>query len=135
MQKSVVWISLFLLLHITGCTAYRPAEIPGNYSPAETQEQENRELLVGDSVRVTLIEGDILTGNIKNISSQEIIIGKTGNFGYEEIAVSLPDISTVEVEGVAGPLGLLRGSALIAGVLVGTVFVLIMALGASPSGN
>jgi len=120
------------MLHLVGCTAYRPAGMPGENSPSKSNEQEYRELSEGDSVRITLRNGTILTGDLKTILPGEIILEKTGNFGLEEFDVSLSDISVLEVEGVAGPLGLLRGTAIIVGVFVGTAIALIIALGGFP---
>lgn len=123
------------MLHLTGCTAFRPVAIPGSNFPPESEEQEFRELNVGDPVRITVHSGKILTGKIERISPKEITIGTNGNRGYEQTTVRLAEVSSLEVEGVGGPLELLGGAASIAGVFVGTIILLIVVTGARPAGN
>lgn len=122
MRLSVVCSGIFLLLHLAGCTAYRPADIPGNYSLSETRDGEQQELAIGDTVRVTITSGNIYTGNIVTLSSDEIVLGKKGNFGYEEQAINLSEIVTIEVEGPKGAFGLLGDTLLITAVVVGVSF-------------
>ncbi len=125
-------IGIFLILHLAGCTAFRQVGIPEVSAPSDLQEQEQQELSIGDSVRITLNCGTVHTGNIVTIAPEEIKIGKNGNFGYQERAIPILEIASLEVEGIAGPFGLLRGTAIIFGVFVGTVVVLLLTV-AKPS--
>ncbi len=126
---------VFLLLHLAGCTAYRPASLPGDIPSSLDQEIEGRDISVGDSVKIVLFSREFFTGIVVKISPEEIVLGKTGNFGYEETVVPVVEIASLQVEGVAGPFGLLKGMAAIGLVFVATVFILVVALGGPPGMN
>jgi len=125
MKTTKVLVSIILILHLSACTAFRPAVLPGNYTPKEIQEQDRRVVKVGSTVKVYLNCGSVITGEVVEIFSGGVVIGKIGNYGYKEFSLNESEISSFEVEGVAGALGMLRGATLIAGALVGTVIVLI----------
>ncbi len=77
----------------------------------------------GDSIRVSLKNGEILTGYVVEVLSEEIVLGKKGNFGHEERTISLSEIVTMELEGAKSPLSLLRDALIITGVVFAISFL------------
>jgi len=87
---------LQLLAFTTGCASYRPAALPsGTEAPADDAAPV---VQAGSDVRVVLVDGEEIRGEVVRLSPDELVIGSNGNYGYEERAVARTAIAALEVE-------------------------------------
>jgi hypothetical protein len=127
-------ISVFLLagLLLPGCTSYQPAVMSG--AASMTEENATRRLVVevGDQVRMTTTAGQVVSGEVISLSGTEVVLGKLGNYGPEELNLPLSEIQYVEVEKVAGPMGFLGGTVAVVFIVAGSLFFFIGQTGGIP---
>ena len=130
---------VLLLWTQSGCASYVPAVLPKDTAEAEIFEERDldiaednidspverqREIKVGNDVRVKLHNGESVVGEVLRISGSELVIGKDGDFVMEECVVPISEIAALEIhsKSKAGPiLGytlVAFGVSFIAGILI-----------------
>ncbi|MCA9233297.1 MAG: hypothetical protein KDA57_21815 [Planctomycetales bacterium] len=81
---------------VTGCSGYRTGVLPNSEIHAS---EKSAAVQVGQRARITLVSGRVVEGQVQRVSSEEIVVGKVGNYGFEEYSVAADEISVLEVEG------------------------------------
>jgi len=100
----VILIALLFPL-IPGCAGYHPVPLPNDPSSSSEIPTEGAESLsVGDDVRITLLSGDVLQGEVVGLTPDVVTIGKPGNYGWVETTVAYRDMQGLEA--VREPLGM-----------------------------
>nr|MEE4269989.1 hypothetical protein [Candidatus Krumholzibacteria bacterium] len=115
--------SIFMLavLVLPGCTSYQPAVMSGGASLTEENATWRLVVEVGDQVRMTTTAGQVVSGEVISLSGTEVVLGKLGNYGPEELNLPLSEIQYVEVEKVAGPMGFLGGTVAVVLIVAGSL--------------
>ena len=91
-----IWV-ITILAFLSGCTSYRHASLPG--APVDTAANENSHFVkVGSRVKVTLTGGEVVTGEVLQVSGNELVLTGDGNYGYSERSLSTSDIVAIEME-------------------------------------
>jgi hypothetical protein len=100
---------------VPGCTAYRPVVVrndESNTSTAPTPSEEFAEIAApgpqsdrievhaGDVVRIRLISGESVQGEVCRVAASEIVLCRPGNYGLEEKAYHVEEIESLEVRGL-----------------------------------
>lgn len=53
---------------------------------------------IGSRVKVTLSDGEVVTGEVLQVSSDELVLTGDGNYGISERSLSASDIVAIEME-------------------------------------
>jgi hypothetical protein len=113
MRVPLVLLLLAACLLLAGCTTLRGARLPGPVDGTEEAVVVHQ----GMKVRITLVSGAILTGEVAAASAESITLGKPSNYGYEKTEIARVDIARLEAERDTKATSLFMGG-------LGTVFVL-----------
>ncbi len=115
---------------LVGCGAPRQAVLPGGDAAAGLDAAGHEVVQPGDVVRVQLRSGRATVGEVVTVDPDSLVLGRSGNFGYE--TESIPADRIVRIELDAGETG--GSAALKVGGILGLV-VVAFALGMLVSGG
>ncbi|MDX2474934.1 MAG: hypothetical protein QNL91_14665 [Candidatus Krumholzibacteria bacterium] len=87
-----------VLVFVTGCSGYRAAVVPGFSDPTLPAGPDSPVVEVGMDVRVLLRSGVVHKGEVLGLDGKTLVLGKVGNYGFEETEILFVDINKVEVE-------------------------------------
>ncbi len=87
-----------LLTFVSGCATYQSASLPGHKANNPPPQDETSMVKIGAGVRVTLLNGDTVTGEVVQVSETEIVVDSFGNFGIDRRSFSMDDIQKIETE-------------------------------------
>ena len=91
----VFWV-LSLVFFLVGCTTYRPGYVPGEPQGVQAG-AEDGPVRVGSTVRITLKDGNSVSGKVTALSNEELVLGGRGNYGFEDLTINVKDIENVEI--------------------------------------
>jgi len=111
LQGVLVALVLFLLLNLSGCASRKPAIIPNGDSDFVTDD-ELVVLEVGCAVRVVLNSGEVVRGQLEEISSNEIVVELRQDFITGKRVIEKVDIDVIEEEGPPTMSSIVVGTAL-----------------------
>ena len=145
------WLwAITLLFYFSGCTVYVPAYLPGEnmpeppstqgktgYSPGVLPDDPiapNPEKLppaadrvrVGLNIRLTMVNGETVSGTVVELNEEALAFGKPSNYGLKLDHYSFADIEKIEVSHSTGLTKLITVSVLVLTSLA-ILFVLGMA--------
>jgi hypothetical protein len=119
-----VFQKLVLLLAATnflfGCATYSEVRLPDMTSHAGVEGEGQKPLAVGQSVRVTPIEGTRIEGKVEELTEMELVIVSSPNYGEHKIAFPWGNISKIESIKDPGNQGLLFVGSIIAVLIFST---------------
>lgn len=81
-----------LILHLTGCTASRQLSLLG-----PTEDPERPTVEVGKTVTVRLLDREQLEGTVIAVSPDTLVLGKGGNYGWQEMPIATDRIASIEI--------------------------------------
>jgi subtilisin family serine protease len=112
-------IGTIALVLVAGCAGSRQVNLPGSLNANPRGDTTGVDVQVGSYVRLTLVNGEKLSGELSEASDHVITLVRPRNYAFKERAVAISDIDKLEVlEDAAG------GSRLTpVGVMLTTVFV------------
>ncbi|MBK9304627.1 MAG: hypothetical protein IPM94_12265 [bacterium] len=84
-----------MTLVVGGCTTYRSVRLPDAPDQAPTGDPRPT-IRAGNLVRVTLANGDTLSGEVWRVSPDELAVGIVANHAVEERVVPRQDIQALE---------------------------------------
>jgi hypothetical protein len=135
--RSVLVVLVFAFQ--SGCASYRPATIPSEAgSPQSVAVHDSSDSKVaispeggagdvvraGSKVRIELIGGGRVEGEVLRVSVEEIVIRKVGNYGLEERSILAGEIAVLEVRHESSGTNYVAGGL----AVVLTVFLVAIAL-------
>lgn len=97
----VIW-AFSLVIFISGCASYRTASFPAATPGGAASRPDEIVISENANVRLTLNNGQAMSGEVVRISQDEIVLGKVGNYGFAETVIKASDIKTIEVESSSG---------------------------------
>jgi len=115
---------VLVVVFLSGCASYRPATMPSGTDPAlsvEVQEKsfaevqasptkgDGEKVRVGNEVRIELIDGVRIEGEVLRLSEEEIVVGKVGNYGLEKISIRADEIAVLETRHESGGANIVAG--------------------------
>jgi hypothetical protein len=109
---------------IGGCASYKQGAFP-TFDQESGAKEETVEIRVGSEVEIVMITGEKTSGEVVRISENELVVGRAGNYGFEENTIDRQDIVRVEVRketGVATVAATTVGVLVIAFVALGVLF-------------
>jgi len=113
-----------LLLVSAGCAGPHRAVLPPvDDNPSQVPEG-HRVLRTGDYVRIETKSRNVVLGEVKEVTQSHVVLGRVGNYGYDEQLVQADDILTIELSG-----GETAGSATRSVGLILVVTVALFAIG------
>ncbi len=86
---------LSLVSILSGCSGSRVSVLPGRQAMPENEEEIPHVLAVGDDAVVVLLDGKEHKGEVIEISPSSLVLGRTGNYGYEETRVESNTIKSI----------------------------------------
>ena len=90
------WISaLVLFAFLSGCASSRVSILPGGRGMPEGKAGDLHVLAVGDEAIVIMLNGSEAKGSVVEVSSNYIVLGHTGNFGYDETRIESQSIDSL----------------------------------------
>lgn len=98
LKKAWGWLTVgsLLMILLGGCSGYSrfgPKNDPGARDPQYWQEH----LFTGDNVRLTLRNGERITGTIDVLDEQGLQFLQDGNYGFRDTAVAWEEVAGVEL--------------------------------------
>lgn len=94
--RSVLWV--FLGLFLTGCSSYRLTTWPDS-TQANIEFESRVEVAPGQDVRVTLNSGEVLTGQVAEVSDTALaIVTLTEQGESQRIVLQAEEIAVLELE-------------------------------------
>jgi len=81
---------------LLGCSNYRQAVLPNSTAEVD-KEQRKPTVRVGQIVRMSLVSGEIVEGEVTRVDDQSVILGNSGNYGFTEEEYLVVQIQSVEV--------------------------------------
>jgi hypothetical protein len=90
-----LWLAALWVI-ASGCATYRPVDIPAVTSRSTSREID-ASIFEGDMVRIVLLSGKQVSGRVLWVSGDDLGLSRGGNYGYEEVVVSLADIESVKI--------------------------------------
>lgn len=91
-----IW-PVLLCLVVSSCTSYRVAVLPGSLSYVN-HSGDARIVGSGANVRILLHSGEIVKGEVVRATTDELVLGRAGNYGVEEDVYPASDIQKIELE-------------------------------------
>ena len=113
-----------LCAFVSGCSSYRSASLPRT-DPVDVEEARVEETKIGHSARITLLSGEVITGEVSSVTSSSIKVFRVGNYGLEESTVAASDIAGIEVEHsskTAEIVALSVTGVIVIGTIIGVLF-------------
>ena len=93
-QKMIPVLAVIVIF--MGCSSTRIPILPGEVRPQEEKGADYHVLKASDEVKVELKDGRELGGVIVEASADHLVVGQTGNYGYDEIRVEAESIEKIE---------------------------------------
>ena len=94
LRITLVVLLLVQVSGLAGCSSgYTNATLPDDPTEAEDLPEVRR----GTEARVHLHSGEVVEGEVIEVSPVAVSIGKPGNFGYQETVCARSDIAKIEV--------------------------------------
>jgi hypothetical protein len=81
-----------LILYLTGCSTARQLSLPG-----PTDDPERPTAKVGMTVTVRLLDREQLEGTVIAVSPDTLVLGKGGNYGWQEMPIATDRIASIEI--------------------------------------
>jgi len=116
------WISVVVLFaFLSGCSSYRVPILSGGRDMPEDEAGDLHVLAVGDEVIVVMLDGGEAKGSVLEISSSSIVLGHTGNYGYDETRIESQSIDRIDLVkiGVNWPLLVVGVGVVVVGLYAG----------------
>ena len=113
------WL-VVLIFYFSGCAHYNPGAFPmqSEELPANPDEEQARVVEVGFIVELKLISGEAVEGTVVEVTPDQIVFGKAGNYGLEKQIYARSEIQSMEIRDEAGfSKGILITFAVVFGVL------------------
>ena len=85
-----------VLVGSMGCTTTSAVVLPGVSGSAAAGAEAPRPARVGDEVLVIATSGAEYRGHVVRVSSESVVVGRDGNFGYKEYEIEAGEIASVE---------------------------------------
>ncbi|MCP4574085.1 MAG: hypothetical protein GY838_17125 [bacterium] len=85
-----------LMAFLAGCSGYRAAALPRS-DATDGDPAARITVTKGSDVKVHLLSGEVVKGEVEEVSQDRIVVGKPGNYGYEQWAVERREIENIEV--------------------------------------
>lgn len=93
--------SVTLLAFLSGCASYRFVTLPG--APGVVGDNGASPVVeLRSQAKVTLTTGQTISGEVVRATEQELVLGRSGNSGFEVQVIPAADIATIEVEYTSG---------------------------------
>jgi len=83
---------------LSGCATYKNASLPGDGTNTPTEQDGKIVVQQGAIVRVTLSSGEIVTGEVIEVSSKELVLEASGALAPEKRIISSSDVQKIEIE-------------------------------------
>ena len=93
----IFWL-VVLLFFVSGCATYKGAVLPGQAVAAQGGKSSDTVVQKGMAIRVTLVDGTNIAGDVIRVSELELVVGTFGNYGLERRTIASSDIHAIEVE-------------------------------------
>ena len=91
------WTAI-LLIFLSGCsTSFQRAHLPGQLAPP-SDKLSSVVVERGTRVKIELIGGETLSGEVVRVSEEELTLEEDPNFRYDERVVRAADIVAIEME-------------------------------------
>ena len=116
------WVSVVVLFaFLSGCSSYRVPTLSEGRGMPEDEAGDLHVLAVGDEAIVVLQDGSEERGIVIEISPSSIVLGHTGNYGYNETRIQSHAIDSVDLVKVKvhWPLVAVGVVAVVVGTIVG----------------
>ena len=91
----VIWL-VTLCCFVSGCSTYRRVDSPTIVIESDSGDH-NDTISSGANLRVTLLTGEVVLGQVVWVTNDEIALSSRGNYGYENRIVKVAEIEFVEV--------------------------------------
>ena len=112
-------LGIVLITYIGGCATFNGAALPAAGQDERQEDTKVRVLSVGDVARITLENGEIVTGDVTHVSKDDVSLGLINNYGYEERVFRTQDIVSLEQRNDGG----VGKSLLLVGCFLGVLMV------------
>jgi hypothetical protein len=96
--RSLTIFFVVLLIFVSGCGGTTATRFSNHPNPTDESTKSRDSLVIGRNVRLELLSGSVVSGEVKSISNDSVMIGRTGNYGYEETNVILDQIAIIEYD-------------------------------------
>ena len=118
------WLLLFVMtLVVGGCSTYRSARMPDAPDQAPTGDPRPT-IRAGTLVRVTLVSGETLSGEVWRVSPGELAVGIVANHAVEERVMLRQDIQAIEES--RGTRGANIGLGVLMTLMIGAMGIVIL---------
>lgn len=109
--RKMVW-TITLLFFLAGCSTYQMGVLP-EYPDSDGQVEGKKAPVVvhvGSDVKLSLSDGRVVKGRVSQVSAEAVVLGKVGNYGWEEKVFPREQIAKLEVQ---------HPNSLVGGILTG----------------
>ena len=114
------------LLLLAGCSGMIPYTLPGDIEHPPEGESEIRLVKMSMNAVVTLKSGEVVKGEVLDVTTEMIILGKHSNYGYQENTYLAADIERIESEKPPSAGQIILGTVAFIGSLFAIVVVWFM---------
>lgn len=93
-------LSLILVINsfaLAACSSYETAAIPSDPASEAEADSQVPELRAGMEVRIHLLSGDVVEGEVIAVAESHVTLGNPSNHGYVETTYAFEDIEKCEV--------------------------------------
>ena len=124
---------IVLATFVSGCAGYRNSYLPSEGLSNELPISSEEIVQVGQVGRIFLKNGTSISGTITEVSAESVIVGKVGNYGFEETLILATDIERIEVESRSPMDPLMTG--LVGTIVIGLSAIMLALLFSPPDVN
>jgi hypothetical protein len=89
--------AVVLVAFVSGCASYRPASLSLDEA-ADAGATVHDEVEAGQKVRLTLVSGEVIEGEVASVTEDGLTVGRSGNYGYTERTVAANEIALLEIQ-------------------------------------
>jgi len=93
---------LTLCFFLAGCTGYSQLGLPGNMESVGEPDEGIPVVEVGQYVKIVLVDGTTFEGEVISVSKEDLVLGKPGNYGFEEMVFKSGEIAEIQTQTVPG---------------------------------
>lgn len=93
-----VLAAITLCAFAAGCSSYRSVSLPGTEPVDVGEATPVVEAKTGQSARITLVSGEVITGEVTAVTTDSITVGRPGNYGMKKRTAAASEIARIEVE-------------------------------------
>ncbi|MEN8163336.1 MAG: hypothetical protein ABFS37_04340 [Acidobacteriota bacterium] len=113
----IFW-ALTLCFFLSGCS-YQQFGLPRETEPVHEVGGNDPVVKIGQVVTIVTVDGSEHDGEVVAVSAGQIVLGKSGNYGFEETVFQAEDIKEIKTRKIPG---------LVSGILIGTAVLMALLL-------